>query len=375
MMSAWLHRVALVLIAAWASGCSSSGGGETPTPGAGGAGGQAAAGGSAGNLIDSGPWLDTGPGDAPLDGACAYVTEQATSTPLNLYIMLDKSSTMLGDKWDAARQGLDLFLNDPASAGIKVGINFFPREPDSTPACDQPAYKEPKVPFAALPGNAAALLQAISNESPNGVSTPIYPALGGAILKGIELAKNQPGDTSAVLLVTDGEPQGPAAQCSGVDPQDPKAIADLAAVGVQNQVLTFVVGLPGVNQSTANQIAAGGGSGAAIVVGTSNTKADFQAALATVRGKALPCEYLIPTKVAGGEVSPLNVNVLFTPGGSTEYQTIPQTTQDKCDGGGWYYDDPSKPTKILLCPSTCAQLKIDLGGRIDIMLGCKTVVK
>jgi len=374
MMCARMRRVAFALLALPALGCSSAGQGQTPTPGAGGS-GAAGSGGAGGTLIDSGPALDTGPGDAPLDGACAYVTEQAIATPLNLYIMLDKSSTMLGDKWDAAKAGLDLFLGDPASAGIKVAINFFPRDPDSTPACDQAAYKEPKVAFAALPGNAPAILQAITDQSPNGVSTPIYPALGGAILKGIEIAKNQPGDTSAVLLVTDGEPQGPAALCGGVDPQDPQAIAALAAVGVQNKVLTFVVGLPGVNQTVANQIAAGGGSDAAIVVGTSNTKADFQLALAAVRGKALPCEYVIPTKVAGGEVSPANVNVLFTPGGSTTYETIPQTTKDKCDGGGWYYDDPDHPKVIVLCPSTCTQFKVDLSGKVDIMLGCKTVVK
>jgi hypothetical protein len=369
MMPARMLGVALALLAI--AGCSaSSSDGSHPISAAGGSAGSG--GGSAGTVGDSGPVIDTGIPDTQPDASCGAISEKATATPLNLYIMLDKSSTMLGEKWDAAKAGLDGFLNDPDSTGIKVAINFFPRDPDSTPACDQNAYKTPKVAFAALPSNAGAILLAIDGQTPNGTSTPIYPALGGAILAGMEIVKNQPGDSAAVLLVTDGEPQGPAASCSGVDPQDPAAIASLAALGLQNKVVTFVVGLPGASQTTVNQIAAAGGSDAAIVVGTNNTKADFQTALATVRGKALPCEYVIPAKVQGGDVLPSNVNVVFTPGGSTEGQTI---AQDKdCKGGvGWYYD--TAQTRIILCPGTCDQFKADLSGKVDIQLGCKTVVK
>src|SRR5262249_41145545 len=149
-------------------------------------------------------------------------------------------------------------------------------------------------------------------QMPDGFSSPVYPALGGAILAGIEEAQNNPGDAAAVLLVTDGQPDGPSTSCGGVDPNDPAAIAMLAMAGANYNppVKTFVVGLPGVNVSIANQIAAAGGTGSAILVTVTNIQVEFQNALAKVRGQALPCEYDIPAEVMGGQVDPQHVNVL-----------------------------------------------------------------
>src|SRR5690606_32395878 len=148
----------------------------------------------------------------------------------NLYVMFDKSGSMAGNKWEAAKTGLGAFLADEASEGITVALRFFPRDADATPACDQQAYATPTADFAAPPGGAATIMAAVDAEQPAGFSTPMYPALGGAILKGIEKAENAPDEVSAVLLVSDGTPEAPAATCSGVDPEDPQAIADLAAV-------------------------------------------------------------------------------------------------------------------------------------------------
>jgi len=387
MMSARTRRLAWGAAIVVFAGCASEEPGQdTPQPSLGGSAGQAGGSSGSGAIPSNGgagvpdaSFLDTATSDVVAEG-CASVTEQATLTPLNLYVMLDKSSTMAGGKWQAARDGLDGFLKDPLSSGIRVAINFFPRPPDATPACDQKAYQAPRVPFAELPGNAAPILQAIDGEVPDGTSTPIYPALGGAILEGIKIRQNQPGDSAAVLLVTDGEPQGPAATCGGVDPEDPAVIAQLAATGAgfNPPVLTFVVGLPGVNQATANQIAAAGGTQAAIVVGTTNTQADFQKALATVRGKALPCEYEIPQKVAGGEIACNLVNMVFTHSPAEFDETIYKTDPPgDCAEGGWYYDVDclqGTPSRIILCPSTCEKLKVDQ-GRMRIELGCETQVK
>jgi hypothetical protein len=38
--------------------------------------------------------------------------------------------------------------------------------------------------------------------------------------------------------------------------------------------------------------------------------------------------------------------------------------------GGWYYDDPVKPTTITLCPTTCAGVQSDQSAKIDILFGC-----
>ena len=310
------------------------------------------------------------------DGACAAVKEEATLTPLDLFVMLDKSSSMAGTKWDGAKKGLKAFLEDPASAGLRVAINFFPRDPDATPSCDQPAYKIPKVAFGDLPGNAAPILDYIAKVTPDGFSTPIYPALGGGILGAIDQVKSKPGDRGAVLLVTDGEPQGPAAMCGTVKPEDPKAIADLAATGFKfsPSIITFVVGLPGVNVATANTIAAAGGSDKAVLVtDPTNIEKQFADALASVRGHALPCEFPVPSKVAKGEISFGLVNVTYTDGKGV-VTTLLQSP-DCAGGSGWHYDNAAAPTKIILCPATCATIRSDFKAKIEILLGCKTLLK
>ncbi|HHH29179.1 MAG TPA: VWA domain-containing protein [Polyangiaceae bacterium] len=312
-------------------------------------------------------------GNGGTDG-CALYELTAEVKPVNLYIMFDKSSSMAGNKWNAAKSGLTAFVEDEGAAGLKVALRFFPRPADATPACDQQAYKDPVVDFTLLPDGASAIVGAIEAESPDGFSTPIYPALGGALLEGIEVAENNAGEVSAVLLVTDGAPEGPAAMCNGVDPEDPQVIADLAATGASFDppVATYVVGLPGVDQSSANLIAAAGGTDEAILVGSSNVEAEFQDALAKVRGDALPCSYEVPEQVTSGEVSLGLVNVEITePGGDPA--TVPY--DPSCDGVGWHFDDQANPTSIELCSSSCQQLKANPGVSIRVVLGCTTAVK
>ncbi len=356
--------------------CSASG--TQTTGGAQGGVGGGVGGGNASNSTANGAggaggaiFTGAGGGDGGIDpdAACGLITKQAKVTPLNLYIAFDKSSSMVGNKWDSAKAGLSAFVNDPDSAGIKVALNFFPL--DNNPTCDQFAYKPPVVPFDLLPQNAMPIIQAMNATTPNGFYTPIYPALGGAILAGKEQADNNPGEASAVLLVTDGQPQGPSTSCGGVNPEDPTAIANLAATGVSFGVKTFVIGLPGVNQTIANQIAMAGGTDAAILVASTNVQTEFQTALAKVRGQALPCEYEIPSEVAGGQVDPTFVNVLVTPTGG---QAGILLQDPSCTGEGWKYDNPQNPQHIIFCSQTCAAIKSDLGSKVQIMLGCQTEV-
>ncbi len=307
--------------------------------------------------------------------ACALYEHQAISKPVNLYIMFDKSSSMAGNKWAAAKAGLSTFVQADSSAGLAVALRFFPRQADATPACEQQAYQQPTVPFTELPGGASAIVDALDAEAPDGFSTPMYPALGGALLEGIQVAQNNPGEVSAVLLVTDGAPQGPAAMCNNVNPEDPQVIADLAATGAafNPPVLTYVVGLPGVDQSAANAIAIGGGTGAAILVGSTNVEQEFANALAIVQGNALPCSYEIPTEVIDGEVELGLVNVELANEGE-DPETVP--FDPNCTGGlGWRYDDPNMPTSIELCAGTCTALKSTPNISIRVVLGCNTVLK
>jgi hypothetical protein len=85
-------------------------------------------------------------GDAPQGGddinlrACATESQKATQLPLDLYVMFDRSGSMWEPvspnvtKWDAVKSALGSFFGDPASAGIGVGLQFFPTFQAGVPA-------------------------------------------------------------------------------------------------------------------------------------------------------------------------------------------------------------------------------------------------
>ncbi len=82
--------------------------------------------------------------DAPelLLDACVGGLTEAAPLPLDLYVMLDISASMLDptdtgeSKWDAVSSALTEFVTNPASAGLGVGIQYFPLARPGTPdAC------------------------------------------------------------------------------------------------------------------------------------------------------------------------------------------------------------------------------------------------
>lgn len=372
----WLVLAALsaaALVPMAIASCAATGSTTTVSQGAagsGGAGGEGGGTGATGGTL----FLDASDDVSP-DAPCGAISQEADKRTLNLYILVDKSSSMAGPKWQAARDGLAAYLESPAAAGTKVALKFFPREADATPACDQNAYKEPDVDYVTLPAGAAAVLAAVDAEVADGFSSPLYPALGGAILQSIDVVSNLPDERAAVLVVTDGQPQGPAATCSGVDPEDPAVIAGLAAAGVafDPSILTFVIGLPGVDQTSANVIAQGGGTDEAILVSNVNVATEFANALAKASGEALPCEYALPPELADGTFDMNQVNVTIGTGGQ-EPAILPKNQLCVAPGLGWRYDDPVTPTAIELCEASCDALKSDLTATIFIALGCPTVV-
>lgn len=66
------------------------------------------------------------------DFSCAKQSEEAKQVPVEMYIMLDRSESMLGvtgtgeTKWDAIREALQMFVSDPRSEGLFVGLQYFP---------------------------------------------------------------------------------------------------------------------------------------------------------------------------------------------------------------------------------------------------------
>lgn len=345
-------------------------------------------------------------GSPCVDGACACAAEttQGNLVQLDLFIMLDQSGSMSetvsggGTRWDAVTGALQSFFTDPANAGLGAGIQYFPLTSGAacpatcasnadcgafgpcfvfvclgcagggSDSCDAADYAVPEVGIAPLgAAQANALATSMNAHGPSG-NTPTGPALQGALSHAQNWAIQHPSHNVVVVLATDGDPT----ECN---PSDIPGIANIAAQVVNGSppVKTFVIGV-GASLSNLNAIAASGGTNAAFIVdGNANVAQEFKAALDTIQQSALGCEYTIP-QPAMGMLDYDKVNVQYTPGGGAPQVITNVANAAACDPvtGGWYYDNPAAPTKIILCQTTCAPIESDPAGKIDILLGCAT---
>jgi hypothetical protein len=99
-----------------------------------------------------------------------------------------------------------------------------------------------------------------------------------------------------------------------------------------------------------------------------------QAVIATSK---LSCELAIPAP-SMGTIDPDKINVAIESGNGSVVIPGVESANDCTAGGGWYYDDPVQPTKVILCPASCdaAQAAVGAGkpGHIDVLFGCEKVV-
>jgi len=359
---------------------------NSPTAGAGGAGGAfdngvAARGGAGG----TGPNSDMG---SPND--CGGETfEGEVKARLDIFVVFDLSGSMFiptaggaggcyggygpgcattggtpvsNDIYGPTSQALRNFVNAPESSGIGIAIKGYNDE------CDVNVMATPEVPMETLPMNAAPMSAWLDQKAGSSTygNTQTVPALQGGVQFMRQWLPAHPESKGVILLVTDGEPD---ADCAG---DDVPAVAAEALAGSPS-IPTYVLGLG--NIASLNAVAAAGGTGQAFVVSDPATSGTaISDSLNAIRGAAqpLPCEFLIP---AGGERTPNLVNMDFTATGAAAPTTVPRVDNVGACGaqGGWYYDDPAAPRTMLTCESTCGQLSGG-GGRVDIALGCPTVV-
>lgn len=92
----------------------------------------------------------------------------------------------------------------------------------------------------------------------------------------------------------------------------------------------------------------------------------------------LNCELAIPTPPQG-TIDPKLVNVAIVTNNVSTY--LPGVADAAGCGvdGGWYYDDPMNPKKVILCKTSCDDAQTSIGpgqtGKIEVLFGCETVIK
>jgi hypothetical protein len=320
---------------------------------------------------------------------CAGIVNKGEQITVDIYVMFDQSQSMLcgipsgGDRWDAVKNALQQFVMDQGAAGINVGIQYFGLGGFAA-SCNAADYQRPDVEIGPLPMNAAAIVNSLNTHMPT-TNTPTPPALVGAINHAIEWKNMHPGHSVVVALVTDGQPNA----CGGIPD-----VVSAAAAGSMKTIPTYVIGVisPGTtcaagplmtnldpnppNQQDLDAVAQAGGTKSALIVDvTQNTAQQFVATMNEIRKQSVvPCQYSLPKAPAGQMLDPAKVNVEYIPPGGTTPVTIFGVTMATCDPatGGWYYDNPNAPTKINLCPSTCGAITTEIGGQLNISVGCAT---
>jgi hypothetical protein len=318
---------------------------------------SSASSGSGGGGGAGGAGVDGG-GDA--DAALCVPTPLPTHpVPLDIIFVVEQSTRMHGGNWASVSTALPAFFNDPASTGVNAGIVFFPY---SAGDCNVDHYKSLTVPVGALPGNAALLTSAFAADAV-GVGAPTYPALQGALLAATAHQEANPTHKGIVVLATDGDPN----VC------DTK-IDDLAALAAgalaYNGIHTYVLGLPGALIADLSKVAAAGGTMSAVNLTISVNQ--IAPSLAQIRTVGLGCDFEIPPPPGSQKLDPDQVNFAYTPKGMGNPVVLLRSKDLLgCNGQpGWYYDDNSAPTKMVLCPASCTTVHADTGAPTDVLFGC-----
>jgi hypothetical protein len=383
--------LALTSAAAWACGGDSGpeskgnygGVSGAGSPGGSNAGGSGPVGGASGvnaggvgGVIAVGGSGPGGAGGNPEDDACGSFFVEAKKTPLDIYILLDQSGSMVifgEDRWTPVVTAIKAFVASPDMEGVGVGLGYFgmhppgqpPVDPTAPGSCNANDYARPDVPIDMLPPVRQPIETSLNAHNTPGGGTPTHPALQGAMQYATSWAVAHPDRKVVIVLATDGEPQG----CNGNDVASVTQVAG-AGAAANPQINTYVIGV-GPNLQNMNQVAQAGSSTDAFLVAAGNAD-QFLNAMKQIRGIALGCEFDIPA-TDGKPPDFSKVNMWHTPtgGGQSVIYKVEGVADCRPDTGGWYYEEDAggNPIGIRACPASCDAL-VTGGGRVDIQVGC-----
>jgi hypothetical protein len=205
--------------------------------------------------------------------------------------------------------------------------------------------------------------------------TPTVQVMEGVTQYMRDWQMQHPDRKSVIVLATDGIPDD---TCLSVGPgETPNSLANAVLVTGQTAhgtppIATFIIGV-GTDLDKLKDLSSAAGTDPIFVDTAGDIAAQFEKALNTIRKQAIPCDYDLPDLGAGFDVE--KVNVQFTPDANSPTQLFTFVTDaSACSSAmakGWFFDDPAKPTKLSLCPDSCAAVKASDTGRVDVTYGCK----
>jgi hypothetical protein len=327
-----------------------------------------AQGGAAGTGGEGGSSGASGSGGSPVEGTCGDLTITPNRVPVDVLLVLDRSSSMeysiTGDcycaltstsqgslcqpvpancatRWSAVVPAVDQTI--AASPNLNWGLELF-----SAPnAASCSVSLTPQVPLAV---NGGATIQALLPTLKLALYTPTATAINNANLY---LQSVKDGNDKVILLATDGEPNCKNGQVNADD--DTAAAVAAATSAARNGFPVYVIGI-GPSQALSNlqQIAVAGGT-------TDFYHADSPQALATSLSAiskivASTCEFQTPQ-------APPDATLVYV---YVDKQLITQDANPTDDG--WMFGATS--SNIVLTGSYCTNLLNGAPAPVQIIFGC-----
>jgi len=346
--------------------------------------GQPDAGVAPGTGTDTAPGAEggTGTGTGSGSSACASVSSAVELEPVHLAFAFDVSGSMgKGDKpwhdkklkWEPVVSATRTFFEAPSSSGLTASLTFFPGE-NSRRICTASEYNAPDVAMTALPSKLFG--QQIDAIAPKTAAewrsgTPTLAVMRGSRSFVNDYRKAHEG-RYAVVLVTDGYPQLCGADVDNVD-----VVVAEAQAALGESLQTFVVGVANPKVADApdtvsdlHRIAAAGGTEQAFLIDTGDpaaTASTFTKAIEQIRKAAISCSLTIPSQDAG-EFDAHNVLVHYRTGSDVRELKYDKSCTTE---SAWHYDNVEKPTQIVLCDSTCSEVRANPAAALEVEFACE----
>lgn len=390
--------------------------------GQGGANGSGGSGHGTGAFLNLGGLGEGGNGASNGSGGAGPVCESSKSAtelePIYLAFAFDVSGSMghmdrpnwwhdATKKWTPVSTAAKEFFEDESSTNIFSSIVFFPAKDNK---CSEASYATPLVAMTELPSTEfgdALDAYALAGDDTTEVgdpleggawrgNTPTLQAVNATIAYLENVLTERQGAKVALVLVTDGLPQG----CTG----DVDAVA-AAVEAVKDTIPTYVIGVenptvpptalpagwanwrnnvggtpedesltpatPPDTLAALNAIAVAGGTTEAVLIDTNSptaTKQKFRETIDDIRRKSVSCVLEIPPHPKGGTFDKDKIDVVYE-SGSKSTRLVHDPSCKKANA--WRYDDADDPQNIELCASTCITVQEDPAAELGVNFLCE----
>jgi hypothetical protein len=356
------------------AGAAGSAGGSVTKGGAGGA--AAMGGASSANAGAGGTGINLGGSDqggAAGQATCASEGAKAdlVELPADIIWVVDQSGSM-NQETAYVKEQINNFAADIAKSSVDYRVVMIANPTGSNAICVPPPLAGDKC------GNAERFrLVAKTVSSTNGPSIALS-----------EYAKYQdflrPEATKHFVFVTDDNSKMSAADfLAGLQKLQPAGIFDDVKI---HAVFAF-----GDNETTGCKGPFGSGAkfgsvydslvkttgGAKGVICEDDwTKVFTDITTAVISGSKVSCELTVPPPPKGKTLDPDLVNVAYTKAEGEKPTTLVRVANAAActAAGGWYYDNPTAPKFIELCPASCTEVQAQVGAKVDVQFGCASIV-